>query len=172
MEVTRLGSDWSCSRQPAPQLQQCRIWACRCQPTPQLMAIPILNPLSEARDRTHNLMIPSWIHSPLSHDGNSELWVLKTWVNLAAACVWERPEYSHELRKKGVCAFAFKHKLSDSPTLRHQNSLKGLLKHRLLGPLSRVYESTGLSWVLRVCISTLFLGAADTAIPGLVTVLY
>ena len=22
----------------------------------------ILNPLSEARDRTHNLMVPSWIH--------------------------------------------------------------------------------------------------------------
>ena len=31
------------------------------QPTPQLMAMPILNPLSEARDRTHNLMVASWI---------------------------------------------------------------------------------------------------------------
>ena len=31
----------------------------------------ILNPLSEARDQTHNLVVPSQIHSPLSHNGNS-----------------------------------------------------------------------------------------------------
>ena len=31
----------------------------------------ILNPLGEARHRTCNLMVPSQIHSPLSHDGNS-----------------------------------------------------------------------------------------------------
>ena len=32
------------------------------RPTPQLMATPDpLNPLSEARDRTRNLMVPSWI---------------------------------------------------------------------------------------------------------------
>ena len=31
----------------------------------------ILNPLSKARDRTHNLMVPSQIRQPLSHDGNS-----------------------------------------------------------------------------------------------------
>ena len=31
----------------------------------------ILNPLSKARDRTRNLMVPSWIRQPLSHDGNS-----------------------------------------------------------------------------------------------------
>ena len=31
------------------------------QPTPQLMAMPILDLLSEARDQTRNLMIPSWI---------------------------------------------------------------------------------------------------------------
>ena len=31
----------------------------------------IPNPLSEAKDRTHNLMVPSWIRQPLSHDGNS-----------------------------------------------------------------------------------------------------
>ena len=33
----------------------------RLQPTPQLTAE--LNPLKEARDRTHNLMVPSWIPS-------------------------------------------------------------------------------------------------------------
>ena len=33
--------------------------------------LQILNPLSKARDGTHNLMIPSWICEPLSHDGNS-----------------------------------------------------------------------------------------------------
>ena len=31
------------------------------QPTPQLMATPDLNPLSEARDRTCHLMVPSRI---------------------------------------------------------------------------------------------------------------
>ena len=31
----------------------------------------ILNPLSEARDQTHNLVVPSWICFLLHHDGNS-----------------------------------------------------------------------------------------------------
>ena len=31
------------------------------QSTPQLMAMPDVNPLSKARDRTHNPMVPSWI---------------------------------------------------------------------------------------------------------------
>ena len=31
----------------------------------------ILNPLSEARDRTHSLMDTSWVSYPLSHKGNS-----------------------------------------------------------------------------------------------------
>ena len=33
----------------------------RLRPTPQLTATLILNPLREARDRTHNLMVPSRI---------------------------------------------------------------------------------------------------------------
>ena len=37
-------------------------WQCR-----------ILNPLIEARVRTHNLRGPSWIYYPLNHDGNSQL---------------------------------------------------------------------------------------------------
>ena len=32
------------------------------RPTPKLTAMPILNPLSKARDQTHNLMVPSWVH--------------------------------------------------------------------------------------------------------------
>ena len=31
----------------------------------------IRNPLSKGRDRTRNLVVPSQIHQPLSHDGNS-----------------------------------------------------------------------------------------------------
>ena len=31
----------------------------------------MLNPLSEARDQTHNLMDTSWVLNPLSHSGNS-----------------------------------------------------------------------------------------------------
>ena len=32
----------------------------------------ILNPLSKARDQTHNLMVSGRIHQPLSHDRNSK----------------------------------------------------------------------------------------------------
>ena len=34
----------------------------RLRPTPQLMAVLVLNPLSKARDRTWNLLVPGWIH--------------------------------------------------------------------------------------------------------------
>ena len=33
----------------------------------------ILNPLSEARDQTHNLVDTSWVRNPLSHNQNSSL---------------------------------------------------------------------------------------------------
>ena len=33
----------------------------------------ILNPLSKARDRTRNFMVPSRIHYPLRHHGNSDM---------------------------------------------------------------------------------------------------
>ena len=36
------------------------------------------SPLSKDGDRTRNLMVPSWIHYPLSHDGNSLAYVLKS----------------------------------------------------------------------------------------------
>lgn len=47
----------------------------------------------------------------------------------------------------------------------HQNSQKGLLKHRLLGP--SVPDSLDLGWDPRICISNKFLG--DTASGGLET---
>ena len=40
----------------------------------------ILNPLSEARDRTHNLMVTSWIHF---HCTKGELWAF-----LISVCCW------------------------------------------------------------------------------------
>ena len=43
------------------------------QPTPQLMATPNLNPLSEARDRTHNFMVPSWIRFLCTMTGTPEI---------------------------------------------------------------------------------------------------
>ena len=49
----------------------------RLQSTPQLMATWILHPLSKARDGTRNLMDTSWVRQLLSHDGNSQLTLLK-----------------------------------------------------------------------------------------------
>ena len=49
-------------------------WQCR-----------ILNPLSEARDQTRNLMVPGGIHKPLSHDGNSEDDILRHCNNAITA---------------------------------------------------------------------------------------
>ena len=44
------------------------------QPTPQLMATrQILNPLSEARDWTHNFMVPSWICFQCTTIGNPRI---------------------------------------------------------------------------------------------------
>ena len=65
------GQGWnrSCSHRPMAEPQQCQIqatylyhssWQCQ-----------RLNPLSKAKDRTHNLMVPGQIHKPLSHDRNS-----------------------------------------------------------------------------------------------------
>ena len=39
------------------------------QPTPQLTAVRVLNPLSEARDQTHNLTVPSRICFPCATTG-------------------------------------------------------------------------------------------------------
>ena len=41
----------------------------------------ILNPLSKARDQTHNIIVPSLIRQPLSHDENSYLMYFKCFLN-------------------------------------------------------------------------------------------
>ena len=48
----------------------------RLQPTPQLMAMPDFNPLSKARDRTHNLVVPSRIHFRSAMTGTPPSWAL------------------------------------------------------------------------------------------------
>ena len=53
----------------------------------------ILNPLSEARDRTHILMEPSRVREPLRHEGNSicfcffliKIWLIYNVVSISAA---------------------------------------------------------------------------------------
>lgn len=45
----------------------------------------------------------------------------------------------------------------------HQNRLKGLLKHKLLGPTTRFSDSVDLGWRLRICISNKFQSNADAA---------
>ena len=43
----------------------------RLQPTPQLTTLPDPYPLSQAGDRIHNLMVPSWICFRCATTGNS-----------------------------------------------------------------------------------------------------
>ena len=64
-------SNQSCSRRPTPEPQQRRIRAVSVTYTTAHWQHWIVNSRSEARDRTRNLMVPSWIRYPLSHDGNS-----------------------------------------------------------------------------------------------------
>ena len=45
----------------------------RLQPMPQLMATPYPNPLSKARDQTHNLMVPSRILFHCAVTGTPEI---------------------------------------------------------------------------------------------------
>ena len=52
--------------------------SCICDLHRNLLQCQILNPLSEARDRTRNLMVPRWIHLPLSHNGNSQTCIFLT----------------------------------------------------------------------------------------------
>ena len=55
------GLNQSCHCQPQPQQSVPDRSKPRLQPTPQLTAMPDPNPLSEATDRTHSLMVPSRI---------------------------------------------------------------------------------------------------------------
>ena len=54
------------SRQPAPMLDLSHL----CDLHRSSQQRWILNPLSEARDRTYNLMDASWVLNPLSHMGS------------------------------------------------------------------------------------------------------
>ena len=56
------GSNRSCSYRPRPEPQQRGNPSCICNPHHSSRQRRILNPLSEARDRTGNLMVPSRIH--------------------------------------------------------------------------------------------------------------
>ena len=64
------GSNPSYSCQPIPQPQQCRIPASSVTYTTANGQRPSLDPLSKARDRTCNLLVPSGLF-PLRHNGNS-----------------------------------------------------------------------------------------------------
>ena len=68
MEVPR--SNQSCSCRPIPQRDLSHICDLHHSPPRQCQ---ILNPLSEARDRTRILMDTSQIHNPLSHDRTFQL---------------------------------------------------------------------------------------------------
>ena len=50
-------------------------WQCR-----------IVNPLSKARDRTHNLMVPCRIRVPLGHNGNSYLGLFNSRLSILCHC--------------------------------------------------------------------------------------
>ena len=54
MEVLKLEVKLELPLQPIPQPQQCQIWATSATYA-SAVAMPILNPLSEARDQTHIL---------------------------------------------------------------------------------------------------------------------
>ena len=70
MEVPRLGTTWSCSCLPTPQLQQCQIQATSVIYT-SLWQCQILNPLGKAKDQTHILMDASQVLNPLSYNRSS-----------------------------------------------------------------------------------------------------
>ena len=65
------GSNWSCSRQPIPQPQQCKIQAMSAAYITAHSSAGSFNPLSGGGDQICILMDTSWVLSPLSHKGNS-----------------------------------------------------------------------------------------------------
>ena len=63
MEVPRLGSNWSYSCQPMPPATATPDPSRICDLHHSSQQCWILNPVSESRDQTCNLMVPSWIVS-------------------------------------------------------------------------------------------------------------
>ena len=72
MEVPRIGAEWEL--QPLAYATVIATWdlSRACDLLHSSWQHWILNPLSQARDRIHVLMDPSWVHKPLSHEGNSQ----------------------------------------------------------------------------------------------------
>ena len=69
MEIPRR-SNWSYSSRPTPQPRQCQIF----------------NPLSEARNQTHNLMVPSQIGFCYTMMGTQNKFIIKK--NLCTCLLW------------------------------------------------------------------------------------
>ena len=82
MEFPRLGVE-SELQLPATATAS-SIWdpSCICDLHCSSLQHQILNPLSEAKDRTHILMDTSRIHNPLSHSRNSQKFLIRTQSNL------------------------------------------------------------------------------------------
>ena len=66
----------------------------------------ILNPLSEVRDRTRNLMFPSRICYPLSHEGNSRN---PSWQLNCAITVAKTPSKKVDVRLNHMKSLIFSH---------------------------------------------------------------
>ena len=76
MEVSRLGVKLELQLLAYTTGTEMQGPSCVCDLHHSLQQCPILNPLSETRDQTHNLMDISWVDTswvcnPLSHNGNS-----------------------------------------------------------------------------------------------------
>ena len=77
-------------RAMAASLSHSNAWSKPCLwPTPQLMACWILNPLSEARDQTCNLTVPSWIHFCYTMTGTPEIYILNVGLAYQIVKSWK-----------------------------------------------------------------------------------
>ena len=71
MEVSRLGGKLELQLPAYATATAMQDLSCLCDPYLSSWQHQILNPQSEARDQTHNLVVPSWILFPLRHNGTS-----------------------------------------------------------------------------------------------------
>ena len=92
-QARRSNQSYSC--QPPPQPQQRQIWALVCHLHHSSRQLQTLNPPSKTRDRTHNLMVPSWIHCCCATRGTTGLWLYMTSkllsVSSSSACPVAQP---------------------------------------------------------------------------------
>ena len=78
MEVPRLGVEWELQLPAYTTATATQDPSRVCSLHHSSRQRRILNPRSKARDRTCNFMVPSRIHQPLSHDGNSSSVLLRS----------------------------------------------------------------------------------------------